>query len=223
MANVLVVEDEPDIASVVAEWVARDNHQVDRVESGSTALDMISLRHYDLIILDWMLPDTDGIEVCKRYRARGGNGHVLMLTARTSIDERAYGLESGADDYLSKPFHLKELVARVRALLRRPAARVLDETVFGEITINSATGCVTRGEHSIAIVPRELEILRFLLKHRGRFFTAEAILDRVWPASSTAQAETVRTHVKNIRKKLDVTGATSLIEHVRGFGYRIPA
>src|SRR4051812_22509824 len=131
MANVLIVEDEKDMADVLSDELTREHHQVDHAPSGTDAMNLLDLRKYELIILDWMVPGISGIDVCKQYRSRGGQAHVLMLTAKTTVDEKALALDIGADDYLCKPFHLKELMARVKALLRRPATMLHETVEFG--------------------------------------------------------------------------------------------
>src|SRR5438552_7617789 len=156
--------------------IAREGHYVDHAANGSDAMGLLSLRRYELIIVDWMVPGLSGIEVCKQYRARGGQAHVLMLTARTSVDEKALALDIGADDYLCKPFHLKELIARVKALLRRPATRLDDTVQFGDWQLHPKLGTITSGNKSINLLPREMEILLFLIKYKGHYFTAEALL-----------------------------------------------
>ncbi len=221
MADILIVEDEEDIANVVQDVIERLGHTVQHVSSGTDALHFLRSGNYDLVILDWMLPGLAGVDVCKNYRRLGGHAHVLMLTARTTVDEKALALDIGADDYLCKPFHMKELLARVNALLRRPALMVHETIVFAGWKLDPKMGTLTRDDKVILFVPRETELLVFLLKHSDSFFSAEALLERVWPASSFVQPETVRTHIKTIRKKLDRSDFAGSIEHMRGYGYRI--
>lgn len=220
MTTVLIVEDEHDIATVVRDVIVSDDTTVELASNGVDALRMLQQRSYDLIILDWMLPGIAGVDLCKAYRASGGQGHVLMLTARTSVDEKALALDVGADDYLCKPFHLKELIARVRALLRRPTV-LLDRAIdFAGWTFMPSAGVLERNGERITLLPREADLLLFLLTHAGAFFSAEALVQRVW-TDSLVQPETVRTHIKNIRRKLDRPDFTGTIDHIRGYGYAV--
>lgn len=221
MAKILVVEDEEDVASVVREWLERDQHVVETVNNGEDALTSLRFSKYDLIILDLMLPRVHGMEICRNYRSSGGDAHVLMLTAQSSLDAREAGLDVGADDYLTKPFALRELVARVRALLRRPAARIAEVIEVGNLTVDPAQSKVFKEGIEVRLVPKEFDLLMFLVRHRGQCFTAESLLARVWPSSSTPLTETVRTHVKTLRKKLDSKGQPSVIMHIPGFGYKL--
>lgn len=220
MAKILVVEDEEDLSSVITEWLVKDHHVVESVDDGAEALERLAVSKFDLIVLDLMLPSKSGMEVCKYYRARGGDAHVLMLTAQASLDAKEAGLNVGADDYLAKPFELRELVARVRALLRRPSARIPDLICIGDLTIDMRQAKVFRHGSEIRLVPKEFDLLAFLIRNHGQCFSAEALLERVWCSSSTPLTETVRTHVKTIRKKIDSTDRQSLIQHVPGYGYK---
>ncbi len=221
MADILIVEDEKDIADVVQDVIRQQGHAVDCASSGTEAMQLLTLRNYDLIVLDWMLPGLSGVDVCKNYRTLGGQGHVLMLTARTTVDEKALALDVGADDYLCKPFDLKELLARVKAMLRRPTLLVHETILFSGWQLDPKLGTLTSGGKVITLLPRETELLVFLLKNCDSFFSAEALLERVWPISSFVQPDTVRTHIKTIRKKIARPDFTGSIEHSRGFGYRI--
>lgn len=221
MAKILVVEDEEDLASVVRDWLVRDNHTVEIVDDGEAALESLIIHKFDLVVLDLMLPKLNGLEICRRYRAKGGDAHILMLTAQSSLDDREAGLDIGADDYLPKPFELRELVARVRALLRRPFARVPEIVTLGDLEIDTRQARVTKSGIEVKLVPKELDLLLFLVRHSGQPFTAEALLERVWSSSATPLPETVRTHVKTLRKKIDTPGKPSVITHVPGFGYKL--
>lgn len=220
MAKILVVEDEEDLSSVITEWLAKDHHVVESTDNGAEALEYLAVNKYDLIVLDLMLPGRSGMEICRQYRARGGDAHILMLTAQSSLDAKEAGLNAGADDYLAKPFELRELVARVRALLRRPSARIPDVINIGDLTIDLRQAKVFRRDAEIRLVPKEFDLLLFLIRHHGQCFSAEALLERVWCSSSTPLTETVRTHVKTIRKKIDSSDRQSLIQHIPGYGYK---
>lgn len=220
MAKILVVEDEEDLSSVISDWLVKHHHVVESTDDGADALDRLSVCKYDLIVLDLMLPGRGGMDVCRQYRSRGGDAHVLMLTAQSSLDAKEAGLNAGADDYLAKPFELRELVARVNALLRRPSARVPDLVSVGDLTIDLRQAKVFRHGAEIRLVPKEFDLLAFLIRHHGQCFSAEALLERVWCSSATPLTETVRTHIKTIRKKIDSSDRQSLIQHIPGYGYK---
>lgn len=220
MAKILIVEDEEDLASVINDWLDRDHHTVEIVDDGQTAMESLLVNKYDLVILDLILPRLHGLEVCRQYRTHGGDAHILMLTAQSSLDAKEMGLEVGADDYLPKPFELRELIARVRALLRRPCARVPDVQKAGDLLVDMRQSKVFKNGVEIRLVPKEFELLVFLIRHPGQYFTAEALLDRVWLSSATSQPETVRTHIKTLRKKIDSGNQQSNIQHVPGYGYK---
>ncbi len=219
MAKILIVEDEPGVVDLLRALLAAEQHTVEAFSSGQQALAALRVFKYDLVILDLKLPDLDGMEVCRQYRAHGGDAPIVMLTARGDVDDRASGLDAGADDYLAKPFHVKELSARVRALLRRPAARRADILVAGQLKLDLRTRTVEWTGRRVPLIPKEFDILAFLMRHEGEAFSAEQILERVWPSDASIQAVTIRTHIKNIRRKTEALGAATLIQHVRGLGY----
>src|SRR5690606_18148596 len=158
MSKILLVEDESDLAVEVREWLSREKHIVEVVNNGQVASDTLRVTDYDLIILDWQLPGLSGIEVCKTYRSKGGGTPILMLTARTTIDDRETGLDSGADDYLCKPFSLKELSARVRALLRRTSANKSNELVTKDVVLDPQARVVTKAGSAVHLEPKEFAL-----------------------------------------------------------------
>jgi len=220
----LIVEDEPDIRDVLAWHLERDGYRVARAGDGAQALREIASHRPDLVLLDLMLPGIGGLEICRRLRQDPGTATlpVIMLTAKGDEVDRVVGLEVGADDYIVKPFSPKEVVARVRAVLRRtsgaaPAGRV----AAGEITLDPATHAVTVAGAACALTPKEFDLLRALLEARGRVLSREFLLDRVWGYARAGELEsrTVDVHVRRLRAKLGDEGRRILT--VKSAGYRI--
>lgn len=224
MAKILVVDDDREMAEFISDGLCFENHTVEISFDGSDGSERLAVQKYDLIILDRGLPGLDGLEICRNYRAKGGVAPVLMLTGKTKVAERAEGLDSGADDYLVKPFHLDELRARVRALLRRGgAALATDVLVVGAVSLDPKAFRVTTGGNEVKLVPKEFALLEFLMRNSGQVFSADAIISRVWTINEEASPETIRTYVKNLRKKLTAEGEESIIHTVHGFGYKAEA
>jgi len=221
MAKILLVEDESDISDLITAWLKNDHHTVELAVNGEDATSLLAIYTFDVIILDWMLPGVSGVEVCRRYRNRGGTTPILMLTAKTHVDEKSAGLDAGADDYLTKPFELKELSARIRALLRRPSAFSGTVLKVGPIVMDTSTYKVSRTEEAIQLLPKEFALLEFFMRHPNQVFSAEALLDRVWTSDSEASPETIRTYIKRLRKKIDEEGKPSLLNTVHGVGYKL--
>ncbi len=201
--RLLVVEDEPDIADFVARGLREAGYAVDVMADGDAALDCLALTSFDCVVLDVMLPRRDGLQVCRTMRAQGLATPVLMLTARDAIDERVAGLEAGADDYLVKPFAFAELLARVRALLRRPPE--LDDPVFivGDLRLNRAARRCTRAGTTIDLTAREYAILECFARHPGQVLSRDAIADSVWDYRYEAGSNVIDVHIRNLRRKLD--------------------
>ena len=221
MAKIVVVEDDKDLVNLIKGILSVERHTVDCVHDGHEALTIIQMHPYDLVILDWMLPGRTGTEICKDYRARGGAAPILMLTAKATIDDRAEGLDAGADDYLTKPFHPKELSARVRALLRRPQAVMAKTLRAADIELDPGQIKVFKSSKEIHLLPKEFALLELFLRYPTQVFSAEALLDRVWNTDSSASLDTVRTYIKTLRKKVDADSKDSWIRTVQGVGYSL--
>jgi DNA-binding response OmpR family regulator len=221
MAKIVVVEDDKDLVNLIKGILSVERHTIDSVHDGHEALAIIQMHPYDLVILDWMLPGRTGTEICKDYRARGGAAPILMLTAKSTIDDRAEGLDSGADDYLTKPFHPKEFTARVRALLRRPQAVMAKTMKAADIELDPSQIKVFKANKEIHLLPKEFALLELFLRYPTQVFSAEALLDRVWNTDSSASLDTVRTYIKTLRKKIDTNPKDSLIRTVHGVGYSL--
>lgn len=221
MPKILIVEDDLQVASSVKDWLLFEKYLVEHVTTGSEALGMMMAYEYDLVILDINLPRLSGLEVCRRYRDGGGACPILMLTGQDAVDDRANGLDAGADDYLTKPFHLKELSARVRALLRRPATLTSNILKAGNLVLDSAKHSLTVDGVAMHLPRMEFALLEFLMRHPDQIFNASTLLERVWTADSEKSAETIRTTIKKLRNKIDTDGTPSLIQNVHGVGYKL--
>lgn len=221
MARVLVVEDDPQIANVVKDWLIAENHSVDLVMDGEEASYYLRVAKYDVIVLDWDLPKLSGVEVCKSYRAGGGKTPVIMLTGKRDVSDRITGLDAGCDDYLAKPFDVGELSARIRALLRRPAEAVDNNLRVGRLMMETDKKRVFLDGKEVFLLPKELQVLEFFMRHPGQVFNAEAIVSRVWPADTEATPDVVKVHISRLRKRLDTAGSESLFRTVHGLGYRL--
>jgi two-component system phosphate regulon response regulator PhoB len=223
-ARILVVDDEADLLELVAYNLRQAGHQVVTARDGLTALAEARRQRPDLIVLDVMLPDVNGTEVCRRLRRDAATSSipVVMLTARTEEIDRVVGFEVGADDYVPKPFSPRELVLRVGAVLRRskaPSAPAAQRIVFGEMTIDVEGHRVSVAGEEIAVTALEFRLLHHLASHRGRVQSRDSLLEQVWGYVPGVETRTVDTHVKRLREKLGVAG--DYIETVRGVGYRL--
>jgi DNA-binding response OmpR family regulator len=221
MSKILIVEDEPDLLKQVSDWLKRENYLIETTATGTDALAMLKAYDYDVILLDWMLPGMSGVDLCKSYRAGGGRNAILLMTAKSTEDDKEIGLDCGADDYLVKPFGLRELSARIRALLRRAGDHHAENVLrCAGIELQPSSRRVTRNGQDVHLEPREFSLLEFFMRHPNQVFDAEALISRVWDADSLISPDSIRTYIKNLRQKL---GDQSLIATVRGTGYRFEA
>lgn len=217
--RVLVVEDDPEVSDLLRRTISRAAGAVDLVATGADALRALRGTPYDAVVLDLGLPDMDGTEVCRRWRAEGGRTPVLMLTARGALGDRVSGLDSGADDYLVKPFEVEELLARLRALMRRPDVPLPVVQRFEDVTLEPATRQVRRGDREIPLSSREFALLAFLMRAPGRVFSRAQLLEHVWDDHFDPIGNAVDVLVGRVRRKLDPDGSRQLIHTVRGAGY----
>jgi len=220
--HVLVVEDEPKIATYVKRGLEEQGYAVDVATTGHEALEWAATVEFDLIVLDILLPGIDGLTVCREIRRRGNRTPVLMLTARDSVEDRVDGLDAGADDYLVKPFALKELLARLRALARRtgevPKTPILQ---VADLRLDSSTHRVWRGDMDIPLTAKEFALLEYLMRHPDHVLSRSTIADHVWNYDSYNQSNIVDVYIRNLRRKIDDPYQVKLIHTVRGFGYRL--
>lgn len=215
--KILVVEDNEKLAKYVGTMLTEESYVVDTAHDGERGERMIRMGVYDLIILDVMLPGKDGIAVTKAVRESGHMEPILMLTARDSVADRILGLDSGADDYLVKPFAMDELLARVRSLSRRPPVRSGDTVTVQDITIDHASHTVTRGDQTIPLTVKEYAILDYLMQHAGAVVTREQLIDHCWDFSYSAFSNITDVYIKQLRQKLG--HGHDYIKTIRGVGY----
>ena len=218
----LVVEDEPYLAEAVRDGLRLEAIAADIAGDGDTALELLSVNAYDIAVLDRDIPGPSGDEIAKSIVASGSGMPILMLTAADRLDDKASGFELGADDYLTKPFSMSELLARLRALLRRIRPSLADDVVqVGDIEIDRAAHRVRRGGVEVHLGPTEYRLLDHLIQHPGRVFSREQLLDAVWGSDVYVEARTVDVHVGRLRKALNVEGASDPIRTVRSAGYSL--
>ena len=221
MMRILVIEDEERLARLISRVLKEEGYAPEAAQSGRAGLALALAEDYDLLIVDWMLPDLDGIEVVRRLRAAEMSVPVLMLTARRQVEDRVEGLDAGADDYLPKPFAFPELLARVRALSRWPREGRQSDGLLsaGDVTLDPHRHAVWRDEERIELSAREFALLATLLRRPGQVFTRSVLLDTVWGGSADVYTNVVDLYVSYLRKKLDRAGEPSRIRTVRGAGY----
>lgn len=217
--RVLVVEDEHQMAAFVAKALVEESCAVDVARDGPGALDLAAAHDYDAIVLDLMLPGLDGLDVCRRLRRERKTIPVLMLSARDMVEDRVRGLDAGADDYLVKPFAVEELLARLRALLRRPSRRTPPMLVVGDLQLDPSTHAVHRGGRRISLTQREYALLEYLMRQPDVVHTRTMIAEHVWEFPFDQASNVVDVHIKHLRDKIDDEGRPSLIQAVRGVGY----
>ena len=219
--RVLLVEDEARIADFITRGLSEQGYAVDTACDGGEALQWANVAGFDLIILDVMLPGPDGFEVCRSLRERGLRTPILMLTARDAVEDRVRGLDSGADDYLIKPFAFVELLARLRALMRREPAVVGSVLQVGDLRFDTATLEVSRRDVSIELTAEECRLLEYLMRHPNQVLTRTMIAERVWNYDFDNATNVIDVHIRNLRRKIDDSSPIKLIQTVRGAGYRI--
>ena len=220
MSVVLIVDDDQKLLKMLQRTLTYEGMDVFTAEDGLAALERVRSRRPDVIVLDWMMPEMDGIEVIRNLRTEGNRAGILMLTARDAVENRVEGLDSGADDYLVKPFAPAELVARVRALLRRSEGPVREESLsFADLSLDPVTREARRGDRDLRLTPTEFELLRLLMRHPRQVLQREQILTHVWGYDFGGDDNVLEVYVGYLRRKTERTGGSRLIQTVRGVGY----
>lgn len=217
--RILLVEDDPGVRRFVVKGLREQAYAVDTVSSGEEALYQADINTYDLIILDVMIPAPDGFEVCRRIRKSGKRMPILMLTARDSVEDRVSGLDRGADDYLTKPFEFRELLARLRALLRRTTELHPPKVAVGDLLLDTAAQSATRAGHAIALTHKEYALLEYLVRNAGRVVSRADIAEHVWDETFDPFSNLIEVYVNRLRRKIDPDGRAELLQTRRGAGY----
>jgi DNA-binding response OmpR family regulator len=219
--RILVIEDNHRLSSSLAANLAHEGYSVDAAYDGQEGQDLAELTSYDLIILDILLPKKDGLQVCRDLRRRRIHTPILLLTARDGVEDRVQGLDYGADDYLVKPFAMRELLARLRALLRRQSPYTNGRLEIGDLVVDPVTHTVEREGRSIDLTPKEFALLEFLLYHPNQVVTRELIEQHIWNYDFESESNVIDVYVRRLRRKIDAPFAVKLLTTVRGVGYRL--
>lgn len=219
MGKILIVEDEEKLSKFLASELQYEGYEVSVCNEGMSGLSSVREADPDLVLLDWMLPHISGLEICRRLRATGNKVPIILLTAKDEISDRVAGLDAGADDYIVKPFSIEELLARVRAHLRRTNDTDPDELIFGDLSLNRRTREIKRGNRSIELTATEYDLLEYLMIHPRQVLTRDQILERVWGYDFGGDSNIIEVYVRYLRLKLEAEQETRLIQTVRGVGY----
>lgn len=220
MPKILVIEDEPDVADLVKRGLVLKGFEVEVAHTGYKGLEIAQSNFPDLVVLDLMLPDADGIDICRELRATSDVG-IVILTARTVVGERVRGLEAGADDYVPKPFAFEELLARIRAVLRRRSSQTEGVIQVGDLQVDIEKRQVRRGSRMVELTTREYDLLKLLAQYAGRPLSREFIVQHVWGYEFEGETDPVKVYINFLRRKLNAKGEKDLIHAVHGFGYRL--
>jgi two-component system, OmpR family, manganese sensing response regulator len=221
MTKILVIEDDLQLAEKVTAALKFERFTVETSHDGDDALDLLKRFEYDVVILDWNLPGKTGPEICSAFRGRGGNTPILFLTGRGSLSDKETGFISGGDDYLTKPFHIRELMARVRALLRRSPTMQTSSLKVGNLELELETFRAFKDGKELKLLPKEFALLEFLMKHPNQPFGSKALLESVWESDTNASEDTIRTYMKTLRRKITFEKEECPIKTVPGYGYKL--
>lgn len=219
MAKILLVEDDVQLGTRLKEWFSEEGHLLELAFSGEDAMQLLGSFKYEILLLDWTLPGISGLDICKQYRKSGGRANIIFLTGRGDINDKEEALDHGADDYVTKPFDSRELSARVRSLLRRPYSMLPDELKVRNVVLDLKTRVVSNGIGSVHLMPREMVILEFFMRHRDRVYSSQEIVKALWESDKDITQETVRSWMRNLRTKLESIELVDLIRTIPKTGY----
>ncbi len=223
MSKILLVEDDLHLGQQLKELFAANGLNLESVLSGEDALQLLVGFEYELILMDWDLPGISGLEVCKQYRAGGGQSYIVFLTGHASIEHKEQAFAAGADDYVTKPFDIREVLARMRSIRRRALMYTPETLSVAGVTLNPETRMVSHGDKSVHLTAKESSLLEYLMRHPDRPFNAQKMLNAVWPSESDVSVETVRTWMRYLRIKLESIDCPDYIKTVAGAGYVVEA
>lgn len=220
MSRMLLGETQQDLANAMEDYLALNNYTVQTENSGHRILESLSQNQYDVIMMEIALPGIDGISIVRGYRAVRGTAPIILMASSHSSEELKLGLDAGADAYLVKPFSLSDLEAQLRALMRRPSMRSEKILISGNVAIDTQAGTVKKNDDIVHLHPMEFKLLQFLFRHPNQVFSTHALFERVWQKQAGQLEDTVRTHIRTLRQKLDTDNNNSIIKTVRGLGYK---
>jgi len=223
MAKILIIEDDRLLLDIMCEWLGDEHYQIESTDNGRVGLEMLLAYQFDLVLLDWELPELSGIEILKSFRDSGKMTPVIMLTRRSTVDEKASGLDLGCDDYLPKPFEMKELTARIRAVLRRPQHMQEQVLKAQDLELDLTKRNLKKNGKEVNLLPKEFALLELFMRHPNQVFNTATLIDRLWKSNSEVTDEAVSATVWRLRKKIDEKGQESMIRTVYGVGFRFDA
>lgn len=225
MPKILLIDDDRDLVQMITEWLDAANYNYEIAHDGRVGWEFIRQGVYDVIVIDWNLPGMEGPDICRKYRASKGITPIIMLTGKGQIEDKETGLDAGADDYLTKPFSLKELMARIRAQLRRQTGKFANTIKVGDLEMDTTEHRITMGGEPIRLQPKDFAVLELFMRHPGEVFSSDSILQRVWNLDGDVGSDAVRTSIKRLRKALDKSEneSDSLIGNIPRVGYRLRA
>jgi len=221
MSKFLLVDDDVQLGTLLSETFRNRGLNLELALSGEDALQLLENFDFDLVLLDWNMPGMNGLELCKRYRKNKGRAYIIFLTGESDIDSKEQALDAGGDDFITKPFDVREVFARIKTVMRRLPAPVDDNVVINGVTLEPESNTLKAGENKIQLTPSESALLEYLMRHPNRPFNAQRLLETVWPSGSETSVESVRTRMKKLRQKLAVCGKPDFIKTVSGGGYVI--
>lgn len=221
LANILLVDDDIELATIIARWLKKEGHSVTHVLNGKAGEEYLLFSTFDLMILDWMMPEMTGQELLVKYRATGGTALVIMLTGKREIEDKETSFSAGADDYLTKPFNGRELILRVNALLRRSNNLIDDSLVFSNLKLDRKTRTVEIDGRQISLTVKEFALLEFLIRRKQQFIPTETIMTSIWQGEESVGTEALMTCISRLRQKIDIEKGRSLIRNSHGLGYGI--